>query len=124
MTTSLESRIFNFIRGAIRGINGWEDFSNINFLVVGTDGPGKSLLKWIGQAPGASMYFTNDTFHGLRQYKEALAEDPSVRYLQEGDCVDIVIDNLTQQVRIKNKQFSFSSLQEDAYTQGIHEFYL
>ena len=124
MTLEIVSKVFNFIRGAVRGINGYEDFSNINFLIVGVEGPGKELTKWLGSTPGASIFFTNDPLYALRQYQEVLKIDPSARYWEEKDCVDIVIDNLKEKIIIRGKMFSFEDLVEDSYTQGIHEFYL
>ena len=123
-TQTLASKIFHFVRGAVRGMNGWEDFSNINFLVIGTDGPGKELAHWFAQARGASVYFTNDLARGLRQYTELLEVEPSVQYLQEGDCIDIIINNVLREIKIKERTFSFDELVEEAYTQGIHAFYL
>lgn len=118
------SKVFNFIRGAVRSINGWEDFSNINFLIVGTDGVGKELTKWISSAPDASVFFTNDPRHALRQYQEVLEVEPNISYWDQTENIDIVIDNVKEEVIIRNRKFSFDDLMEDSYTQGIHEFYL
>lgn len=118
------SKVFNFVRGAIRGMNGREDFSNINFLVIGTDGIGGELTKWVSSAPDASVFFTNESIYTLRQYQDLLEMGLPIKYLQENDSVDIIIDNLRQEVIILGKRFSFTDLVEDSYTQGIHEFYL
>lgn len=124
ITREMVSKVFGFVRGAVRGLNGREDFRNLKFLIVGTDGDGLELIRHISSAPDASVYFTNSSGQALRQYQEVLGLDPSIQYWTEEGYVDVVIDNVNEKIFIGPREFYFTDLEEDSYTQGIHEFYL
>lgn len=41
-----------------------------------------------------------------------------------GESADVVLDFEKNEIRLKNRSFAFENILNDAYTQGIHEYYL
>lgn len=112
-------KIFQFLRGAVRSAYGTEDFRNKKILIVGMGPEGQSFLPSLC-FPGAQIFFRDSL---LNNYAKAFFICRDVSFY-EGDIADITINFEEGTLRIKGRSFPMSSIQEDAYNQGIHEFYL
>jgi len=114
--------VFNYLRGALRGRYGVEDFRGKSILLVGINRFGQSLLNKICFDQEVTLYFAGDPKQAVRQYHNAL----SVCSLVEpwtNQKADIVIDTLAEKVTLGSKTVPFKAIGAQAYTQGIHDFY-
>jgi hypothetical protein len=119
------SQIFNFIRGAVRGTWGVEDFRGKRIAVIGMDIVGQQLLTMLC-FEGVELFFYAD---GIVGYDAAHMICGSVTPLAYGDTadVDVVINLIGNHLTIvrnsKMKKFILSDIGNDPYNQGIHEYY-
>lgn len=117
------SDIFSFLRGAIRGSFGKEDFNDKTFLLVGCDDLGLELLTAIFSAGEILLFFTPTEKNKIREYVEIIRRFPDA-LSWKGEPIDVVINLNEGFLKIKGREVLFSDIQEDYYTQGIHSFYL
>lgn len=119
------SQIFNFLRGAVRGTWGVEDFRGKRIAIIGMGITGQQLLTMLC-FEGVELFFYAN---GIVDYNAAHMVCGSVTALDRGDIedVDIVVDlvgnHLTIVSNSKMKKFVLSDIGNDPYNQGIHEYY-
>ena len=117
------TRVYNYIRGALRGAYGVEDFRGKSILIVGVNDFGQDLVSKFSFDSEIKLYFQVDQSNGLQNYLKAF----TVCTFAEpwgGQPTDITVDTLANRVTIKNLTVGFQEIGEDPYTQGIHDFYL
>lgn len=122
MTTKPTTKVFNYIRGALRGAYGVEDFRGKSILIVGVNDFGQDLVSKICFDEEVNLYFQVDRARGLKNYLNAFTVCALVEPW-EGQEIDITIDTLSQKITVDNTTTSFKGIGEDPYNQGIHDFY-
>ena len=123
MTTRETTRVFNYIRGAIRGAYGIEDFRGIGVLIIGVNDFGQNLVSKICFDEDVFLYFKVDEEQGLQNYLNAFTVCTLVEPW-EGQPIDIVVNTLSQKITVGGTTVTFKEIGEDPYNQGIHDFYL
>lgn len=123
MTIKPTTKIYNYLRGALRGTYGVEDFRGKSILIIGVNKFGQDLVSKICFDEEVTLYFQVDTSQGLTNYLNAFTICAAVEPW-EGQSTDIVVDTLARTITIKGSTVSFQEIGEDPYTQGIHDFYL
>ena len=114
--------IFSFLRGAIRGAFGKEDFNDKTFLLVGCNQIGLELLTAIFSAGEILLFFTAEK-NKIKDYLEIIKRFPDA-LSWKGEPIDVVINLNEGFLKIKGREVLFKDIQEDYYTRGIHSFYL
>jgi hypothetical protein len=117
--TTKASKLFHFLRGALRGTYGDEDLRRHRFLIIGTSKIGQELLSRLCVG-GIDIKFQDQS---LTNHHNTFAVCSDVD-VYTGEPVDVIVDFSKNVLHVKNKSFPFDKIGEDAYTQGIHEFYL
>lgn len=112
-------RIFQFLRGAVRSAYGVENFRGKTFLIVGMAKAGQELLNRLC-IDGVDIKFQDPS---LENYHKSFAVCRDVD-AYEGQDVDIIVDFTNGFVCLKEKAFPINKIKNDAYNQGIGEFYL
>jgi len=113
------NRVFQFLRGAVRGAYGEENFRNKTLLIIGMSRSGQELLNRLC-IDGVNIKFQDPKVSNYRR-SFAVCRDVDI---YEGEKTDIVVDFSNRHLTVKGKNFSLDRIGEDPYTQGIHEFYL
>ncbi len=113
------NRVFQFLRGAVRGAYGEENFRDKTLLIVGMSRSGQELLNRLC-IDGVSVKFQDPKISNYRR-SFAVCRDVEV---YEGENADITVDFTKRYVDVKGKTFPLDRIGEDPYTQGIHEYYL
>ena len=111
--------VFNFLRGALRGHYGREELRGKNILIVGMNSDAQELLMCLCVS-GVGLFFSDPSIGN--NYRAHTICSPANPY--NGEDVEIVIDFVQDKFSLKGKDFPLSNLKSDAYTQGIHEYYL
>jgi len=122
MTNPATTKIFNYVRGALRGAYGVEDFRGKSVLIVGVNSFGQDLVSKICFDEEVSLYFKGDSRSNLQNYLNAFTVCALVEPW-DGQEVDIIVDTLAQQVTVKGTTFDFAEIGENPYVQGITDFY-
>ncbi len=122
MTTQPTTKLFNYLRGAIRGAYGVEDFRGKSVLVIGVNSFGQDIVSKICFDEEVKLYFQVDTKQGLKNYLNAFTVCTLVEPW-EGQEVDIVVDTLAEKVTINGTSIDFKYIGGEPYNQGIHDFY-
>lgn len=119
MTTNANS-IFHFVRGAVRGSYGVEDFRGRRILIIGMDVVGQQLLTLFCM-DGVKLFFLDNS---LVNYDKAHMVCPQVRPFGEQQ-IEIIINLSGGFVSVNHKPFTISEIEDrDSYNQGIHAYYL
>ena len=116
------TNVFNYIRGAIRSAYGVEDLSEKSILFVGMGTFSQEILKRFCNSR-ASIYFISDS---LMEYYSAYTVCEMINPYG-GEAVDIIVDVDKNILTVNGKLRFLGKIDEgvvDAYTQGIHDFYL
>ena len=113
------NRVFQFLRGAVRGAYGEENFRNKTLLIIGMSRSGQELLNRLC-IDGVNIKFQDPKVSNYHR-SFAVCRDVDV---YDGENVDIVVDFSNRSLNIRGKSFSLDRIGEDPYTQGIHEYYL
>ncbi len=114
------TKVFQFLRGAVRSAYGVENFRGKTILIGGMSKDGHSLLKSLCM-DGVSIKFLTSS---LVNYYKAFSICRNVDFYEEGECVDIIVDFTENEIHISDKTFPIGNIGNDPYNQGIHEFYL
>ncbi len=122
MTVTKTINVFNYIRGALRGAYGIEDFRGKSVLIIGINNFGQDLVSKICFDEEVNLYFQVDKEQGLQNYLNAFTVCALVEPW-DGQEVDIVVDTLALKVTVDNTTTNFKDIGEDPYNQGIHDFY-
>jgi hypothetical protein len=123
MTTKATTKVFNYLRGAVFGAYGIEDFRGRAILIIGVNDFGQDIVSKICFDDEVLLYFQVDEEQGLQNYLNAF----SVCALVEpwgGQTPDVIVDTLHQRINIQGNTTLFENIGEDPYNQGIHDFYL
>ena len=123
MTTKPTTKLFNYLRGALRGAYGVEDFRGKSVLIIGVNDFGQDIVSKICFDEEVNLFFQVDEEQGLKNYLNAFTVCALVEPW-DGQKVDIVVDTLSRKVTVDGTTISFNLIGEDPYTQGIHDFYL
>ncbi len=123
MTTKPTTKIFNYIRGALRGAYGVEDFRGKSVLIIGVNDFGQDIISKICFDEEVNLFFQVDVEQGLKNYLNAFTVCALVEPW-DGQAVDIVVDTLSRKVTVGGTTISFKMVGEDPYNQGIYDFYL
>jgi len=119
MKTTSATDIFQFLRGALRGAFGNEDLRGKNLVFIGMNSLAQEVLGKLC-LDDVGLYFKDP---GIQNYRQAFTIcGPVQPWL--GETADVVLDFTEGVVTIKNRQFYFQFIGEDAYNQGIGEYYL
>ncbi len=124
--TKQASRIFNFIRGAVRSYYGEENLRGKRIIVSGMDEIGQDLLTML--CFDDVKIFFNDS--SISNYHKAHMICGSVEVMVPGNVysdIDIFIDLLGGTILVgdnDSKLFPIDEIGDDPYEQGIHEYYL
>ena len=123
--TKLASRIFNFIRGAVRSVYGVEDFRGKRIILSGMDVVGQDLLTMLC-FDDVKLFFNDSS---LTNYDHAHLICSSVEVMIPGtsyDEIDVFIDLINGTILVGNESnpFPIEEIGDDPYNQGIHEYYL
>ena len=111
--------IFQFFRGALRGAFGQEDLRGKTILFVGMGNTAQEVLNKIC-LDEVNIYFKDNSIQNYRSaHTVCTLVSPWL-----GESVDVVLDFEANELVLKNKPFAFKHILDDAYTQGIHEYYL
>jgi len=117
MTTSHD--IFQFFRGALRGAYGREDLRGKTILFIGMGILAQNVLNRVC-LDGVQIYFKDSSVQNYRNaHTTCTLVSPWL-----GESVDAVLDFEKEQIVLKDRPFPFDRILNDAYTQGIHEYYL
>ncbi len=123
MTNPATTKVFNYVRGALRGAYGIEDFRGKSVLIIGINEFGQDLVSKICFDEEVSLYFQVDQRGSLQNYLNAFTVCALVAPW-DGHEVDIVVNTLTQQVTVNGTTSDFEEIGENPYAQGIQDFYL
>jgi len=123
MTTKATTKVFNYMRGAIRGAYGAEDFRGKSVLIVGVNDFGQDLVSKVCFDEEVHLYFKVDEDKGLKNYLNAFTVCAFVEPWA-GQEIDIVVNTLSQKITVGGTTINFKEIGEDPYNQGIHDFYL
>lgn len=121
MTTKPTTKLFNYLRGAIRGAYGVEDFRDKKVLIIGVDSFGQDMVSKICFDESVKLYFLGVPGKELENYLNAF----TICTLVEpwgGEDVDITIDTIAERVVINGTAVCFTEVGEEPYVQGIHDF--
>ena len=118
MTTNA-IQIFNFLRGAIRSSFGTEDFRGKRIVVVGMGKLGQDLLTMLC-IDGVDVKFIDPK---ISNYHRSFMVCKEVD-LYQGQKSDVIIDFTNGYLCVKGKTFPINKINNRAYEQGIHEFYI
>lgn len=124
--TKQASRIFNFIRGAVRAVYGIEDLRGKRIVVNGMDKVGQDLLVMLC-FDDIKLFFNDDS---IMNYNKAHMICGSVEPMVMGTAyneIDVFIDLVNGTILVGDnnaKQFPIEDIGDDPYNQGIHEYYL
>jgi len=113
------TKVFQFLRGAVRAAYGMESFRDKTFLIVGMSRSGQELLNRLC-IDGANIKFQDPN---VSNYQRSFAICRGVD-IYEGQDVDITVDFTKNYLQVKDKTFPINKIGDQPYTQGIHEFYL
>lgn len=119
MTTSKDLRVFNFLRGAIRSAYGVETLRDKTLLIIGMSKYGQKLLNRLC-IDGVDVKFSDPK---VSNYHRSFAVCKEVDFYQ-GQKADVIVDFTNGYVCVKGKTFPIDRINNEAYNQGIHEFYL
>ncbi len=119
MTMNKDLRVFNFLRGAIRSRYGIEDLRNKTLLIIGMSRYGQKLLNRLC-IDGVDVKFMDPK---VSNYHRSFAVCKKVDFYR-GQKADVIIDFTNGYVCVKGKTFPMDRINNEAYEQGIHEFYL
>ncbi len=122
-TKSTTKDVFNYLRGALRGAYGIEDFRGKSVLIIGVNTFGQSIVSKVCFDEEVKIYFQVDKEQSLKNYLNAFTVCTLVEPW-EGQNVDIIVDTLARKVTVDNITIGFEMIGEDPYNQGIHDFYL
>ena len=122
MTTKPTTKVFNYLRGALRGAYGVEDFRGKSVLIVGVNEFGQDLVSKICFDDEVKLFFQVDINQGLKNYLNAFTVCAQVEPW-DGQSVDIIVDTIVNKVTVDGTTTRFDTIGEDPYTQGIHDFY-
>lgn len=111
--------VFSFLRGALRGHYGREELQGRQILIVGMGTAAQDLLIRLCVS-GAGLFFSDPSV--INTYRAHAICSPASPY--SGESCEIVVDFVQGKFSLKGKDFPLSNLKSDAYTQGIHEYYL
>ena len=117
------TKVFNYIRGAIRGTYGTEDLRHKHILIVGVNSFGQELINKLCFDKEVHLYFQVDAPQGMQNYLSAFSICTLVEPW-EGQDMDIVVDTLSEKLTVGKTTTNFKKIGKDSYTQGIHDFYL
>ncbi len=118
--------IFCYLRGALRGSFGLEDFRDKTIFIFGMGTVGQQLLTMLCFS-GPEIVFADES---IVNYRAAHKICESIQVASSGDDVyaDIIIDLRDNTLSIAQgpafKTVNLSTLGKEPYTQGIHDFYL
>ncbi len=127
MTNQTATEIFNYIRGAIRGAYGVEDFRGKKIVIFGMGKMGQDLLTLFCFDSDIEIFFSDPS---IVNYRAAHKICGSIQSLSEEDMgyADIVINLFEGELAVGRgswfKVMSLSNIVGDPYTQGIQDFYL
>lgn len=119
MIVNKDLRVFNFLRGAIRAGYGVENFRNKTFLIIGMSDYGQKLLNRLC-IDGVDVRFTDPK---ISNYHRSFAICKKVDFYH-GQKADVIVDFTNGYLCVKGKTFPLNRITNEAYKQGIHEFYL
>src|SRR5574338_200910 len=117
--TMCPTKLFQFLRGALRGAYGTEELRSRKFLIMVSSQLGHDLLRRLC-LPDVDVLVKDCS---MVNYPKLFSVCGYVG-TYGGEERDVIIDTLAGEVVLKGKSVSFSFIGDDAYTQGIHEFYL
>jgi hypothetical protein len=117
--TTKATELFQYLRGAVRSAYGTEDFRGKSVLFIGMDRIGQELLLRLC-LDEVSLFFAD---HRVTNYYQAHAVCGQVSP-HRGEPVDITVDFENKTLVVKGKSLPLPKLGQEAYTQGIHDFYL
>ena len=124
--TKQASRIFNFIRGAVRSVYGIEDFRGKRIIVNGMDETGQDLLVMLC-FDDVKLFFHDPS---ISNYNRAHMICGSIETMIPGTSynnIDVFVDLINGTILIGDngaKLFPIKDIGDDPYNQGIHEYYL
>jgi hypothetical protein len=124
--TKSASKIFNFVRGAVRSYYGEENLRGKRILVYGMDEIGQELLTMLC-FDDVKLFFYDDS---ISNYNKAHMICSSVEVMVRGnvyDNLDVYIDLVEGTVLVgdnESKLFPIDKIGNDPYNQGISEYYL
>ncbi len=121
-TKKTPSDVFHYIRGALRGTYGVEDFRGKSVIVIGVDRFGQDLVSKICFDEGVKLYFLGRPGEELKNYLNAFTICALVEPWR-GEPVDITIDTVAERVVIDGTVVRFAEIGAEPYTQGIHDFF-
>ena len=117
--TMSASKIFSFLRGALRGAYGQESLRDKRILIVGMGDLAQDLLAKLCVSD-SHLFFTDPS---VQNFYRAHTICGPVQPYQKAD-VDVIVDFTTDKITMRGKSFPLAEIRNDAYTHGIHEFYL
>lgn len=124
--TKSASKIFNFVRGAVRSYYGEENLRGKRILVYGMDEIGQELLTMLC-FDDVKLFFYDES---ISNYDKAHMICSSIEVMVRGnvyDNLDIFIDLVEGTILVgdnDSKLFPIDEIGNDPYNQGIHEYYL
>ena len=120
------SKIFNFVRGAVRTVYGIEDFRGKVIVISGMDIVGQELLTMFCFDDVKLLFHTPDVI----SYSKAHLICNSIKVMKPEKVyneIDIFIDLIHGTILVgdnSRRRFPIEEIGNDPYNQGIHEYYL
>lgn len=111
------NRVFSFLRGAVRGHFGSEDFSDKKFLIIGAQSSEDVELMFSIDAGRGAVLLKEPS---LSLYVNLLKKGLEIEHSEQEN---IEIDLLANEIRLFKKSFPIGEIGEEPYSQGINEFY-
>jgi hypothetical protein len=121
-TKKTPSDVFHYIRGALRGNYGVEDFRGKSVLVIGVNRFGQDIVGKLCFDKEVKLFFVGSPGQELMNYFYAFNICRAATPWQ-GESIDITIDTESKRVVIDGTAVRFEMIGEEPYKQGIHDFY-
>ena len=112
-------KVFQYLRGAIRGAYGVEEFRGKAILIKGMDTVGQELLVRLC-LPDVNIYFLDSS---VSNYYEAHRICEYVIPYPFDLGMDIIIDFNERILAVNGVEYSLDLIEDNPYEQGIHQFY-
>lgn len=118
---TIDYKVFQFLRGAFRGLYGKEDFTDKRIIIRGLSEGGEGLIKRL-RYTGAKLLFSPTS---MSDYCRAFSICPEIEEApnEHPMFVDVVVDFVNQVFDLVEMPYYMNEIGEDPYNQGIHEFY-
>jgi len=119
---TIDYKVFQYIRGAFRGLYGVEDLTDRHIAVRGMEEGGAGLLRRLQPTQAKLLFYPTSMSDYSRAFSICpdIEESPTIQY-----CFSTLFVDFIDKVIFIRKTFRYlEDIGEDPYNQGIHDFYI